>query len=466
MQTKLIKQMYSTAAMTVLAAILAGCAVGTPYQRPEAAMPATWDGAVAAQAGQQNAASAITADWWKQFGSAELDMLMTQSLAANHDLGAAVSRIRQARAAASITDAARLPSVGLSASATQTRGRRNGIAADDEAGQAGVTVAYEADLWGGKAAQSEAARARVDSSVYSRDAVALVLQAELASNYFQALALKDRLGIARKNLDAARNVLSLTETRFNKGANTGLEVAQQRTAVLNIEAQIPQLEQDLRATQSAIAILLGRTPQGFAIQGETLAGIGAPVVAAYQPPALLERRPDVRQAEAELMAANADIGAARAALYPKLQLGLSTVAGGILSPGSSLITSLLASLTQTAFDGGQLRGRVTQSEARKSELVEQYLQGILTALKEAQDGFGAVAAAEQRQDILGRATLEAQEAYRIASVRYRAGSQDLLTLLDSQRTQLQAEDSRVQADLARMTATVGLFKALGGGWPI
>lgn len=442
----------------VLASTLAGCAVGTPYQRPDVAMPATWEAATNA-----NAASAakLTTDWWKQFGNAELDQLMEKALAANHDLAAAVSRIRQARASAGIAAAGRLPAADLSSSATRSHSNQSGTS---EQSQLGVTVSYELDLWGGKAAESQAAYARVDSSIHDRDAIALILQAEVASNYFQALALKDRLAIARKNLDAARNVLSLVEVRYNKGATTGLEVSQQRTSVLNIEAQIPQLEQDLRTTQTALAVLLGRAPQGFAVQGATLADMQVPAVATYQPTSLLERRPDIKRAEAQLVAANADIATARAALYPNIRLSATAIAGGVLTAGSSTLGSLIASLSQSLFDGGRLRGQVALSQAQREELVEQYLQSVLVSLKEVQDSLGSVTTTQSRQQLLTQAAREAQEAYRIANVKYQAGSQDLLTLLDSQRTQLQAEDSRVQADLARFTATINLYKSLGGGW--
>jgi multidrug efflux system outer membrane protein len=447
------KTLKSFATGVALAAALTGCAVTAPYQQPAVTLPSQWDDA------GSPAGSPVAAGWWKQFGIAELDQLMQQALAANQNLAAAVSRIQQSRAAAVGVAANRTPSVSVSASRNESRGSN-----DTGASQLGATVSWELDLWGGKAAASTAADARVSSSVYSRDAVALALQADVASNYFQALALKDRIAIARKNLEAARKLLALVETRYSQGATTGLEVAQQRTSVLNIEAQVPQLEQQLRATQTALAVLLGRAPQGFSVQGASLAGIMAPAVAAFQPPQLLERRPDIKNAEAQLAAAHADIGAARAALYPRLTLGASSVAGGVLTSGSSVVTSLIASLAQTVFDGGRLQSQVEQSEARKTELVAQYLQSVLDSLKEVEDGLGAVTASASRRDLLARATLEAQEAYRIASVRYNAGSQDLLTLLDSQRTQLQAEDSRVQADLDGLAATVGLFKALGGGW--
>jgi outer membrane protein, multidrug efflux system len=457
----------STAASLTLIALLSGCATATSFQRPATALPAQWEGAATVNANAASNANAgkampVSGSWWKQFGNDELNTLMDQALAANHDLAAAVLRIRQARASAGIVSAAQMPSANLSASAG--RSHNNQAGGNNEQSQLGLTVAYEVDLWGGNFAQAQAANARVNASEFDRDAIALVLQADVASNYFKTLALKDRIEIARKNLDAARNILTLTELRFSKGATTGLEVSQQRTAVLNNEAQIPQLEQELRSTQTALAVLLGRVPQGFAVQGSTLAGLQLPTVDADQPASLLARRPDIKRAEAQLFAAHADVDAARAALYPNLKLSASAVAGGMLTSGSSLASSLLASLTQTLFDGGRLRGQVTLSQAQREELTEEYLQSVLVSLKEVQDSLGLATAAQARQGLLTEAAKEAREAFRIANVKYQAGSQDMLTLLDSQRTQLQVEDTRIQADLARFDATIDLYKALGGGW--
>lgn len=453
----------STAAGLALLATLTGCAVGSQYQRPETALPGQWDAIPAAQNAANNAAQAVSAEWWKGFGSAELDRLMDQALSANRDLAAAASRIQQARASLGIASSAQWPSADLSVTGGNSRTNQAG-ARTSESSQAGVSVAYEADLWGRLSSTRQSAEARLDSQIYDRDAIALVLQSDVATNYFQALALKDRLAIARKNLEAARNVLSLIELRYEKGATSGLEVSQQRTSVLNIQAQIPQLEQNLRTTQTALAVLLGRAPQGFSIEGSTLVGMRLPEVAAYQPASLLERRPDIKRAEAQLAAANADVNAARAALYPGLRISASTIAGGVFTSGSSLATSLAASLTQSLFDGGRLRGQVNASQAQREELTQQYMQSILTSLKEVQDSLGSTASAQSRQQLLTDAAREAQEAYRIANVRFQSGSQDMLTLLDSQRTQLSAEDSRVQAELERFTATIDLYKALGGGW--
>lgn len=450
-----LKPALTRIAAATLVVVLTGCAVGSPYQRPDVDLPQQWDNAPAAPA-----AAKVDSTWWKQFGSAELDGLVERALAANQDLAAAASRIAQARASAATVNANRYPTVGLSASAGKSRSE--GITTDTDSAR--LSIGYEADLWGGLSAERAGAEARVAASEFNRDAVALMLQADVAANYFQALALKDRIAIANKNLAAAREVLRLVELRYEQGTASGLEVSQQRTAVLNLEAQIPQLEQDLRTTETALAVLLGEAPQGFHVGGSGLAGFAAPQIAAWQPPALLERRPDVRAAEAQLAASQADVNAARAALYPQLSLSLGSVASGVFSGGSSVVSTLAASLTQTLFDGGARQGQLNLTRARQEEVVAQYLQSVLDALKEVQDGMGAVQTAQTRDGLLERALQEAREAYRIANARYAAGSSDLLELLDSQRTLLAAEDARIGGRLNTLTGAVTLYRALGGGW--
>lgn len=442
-------------ALLLLSISLAGCALTPTYQRPAMALPAQWE-----QADRQASTETLSGAWWQRFGSSELDALMSQAMAANHDLAAAVSRIEQARASATISGAALLPSATVSASASRNRADGNSSDSDKSL----LTVSYEIDLWGGNRARSQAAEARIEASRHDRNAVALVLQSDVASNYFQILALQDRLDIARSNLTAARELLTLVQTRFDNGAVGALEVAQQRTSVLNIEAQIPTLEQSLKVTRNALAVLLGKPPQGFTVSATSLRSLTLPGLAASQPASLLERRPDIRKAEASLIAANADIGAARAALYPGLDLSASAGLSGLLSGGSSTVTSLAASLSQTLFAGGQLRAQVRLSEATRQELVENYAQSVLTGLQEVQDSLIKVDTNARAASLRGQAVSEATEAYRLARLRYEAGAEDLLTVLDSQRTRLDAEDSQIQSELARYTAVTSLFKALGGGW--
>jgi NodT family efflux transporter outer membrane factor (OMF) lipoprotein len=445
----------------VLIPALAACSLTPAYVRPDVAVPAKWDTPADAHAGET-----VAAGWWQRFGSAELDQLMSEALAANHDLAAAVSRIEQARASSKIARSALAPSVSVSASASRDRRdtSKAKTGSDYTSTQALLSVNYELDLWGGNAASAKAADARVAASVYDRAAIELVLQSDVAADYFQILALKDRLAIARKNLDAAQQLMSLVQVRFDNGAATALDVAQQRTTLLNIQADIPTLEQSLGQTQTALAVLLGRPPQGFAVRGQSLANLKLPAVDAGQPAALLERRPDIRTAEARLIAANADIGAARAALYPNISLSAAVGVEGILTGGTSTVASIAASLAQTIFDAGKRQGQVDLAQGARKELVEGYAQSVLVGLKEVEDSLIAESSTRRRSDILVETVGQAREAYRLATVRYQAGLQDLLTVLDSQRSQLSAEDNLVQAQLGRYTATINLFKALGGGW--
>ena len=435
--------------------LLAGCALSPDYERPAIDTAEAWQAESVAGAPQ------VTGEWWQRFGSVELNSLIEQAMSANHDVAAALARIEQARASTRISRADRLPTVqaGLSASA------RDGSDIErSEDGEASLSIGYEVDLWGGRAAAATAAEAQLAASVFDLDAVRLVLQSELARQYFQALALKDRLRIAGDNLAAARKLTELVRARYENGAASALELAQQRTNVHNIEASMPALEQQLRQTQHAIAVLIGRAPQGFVVAGDALAELTLPAVDPGQPVDLLERRPDVRRAEARLIAANADIGAARAALYPGLRLSASGTVSGLISGGSTTVTSLVASLTQTLFDGGRLRGQVALSEARRNELVASYAQTVLTGFREVEDSLVAVEAQQRRTGALRSAAEQAEAALQLATVRYEAGAEDLLNLLDSQRSRLSAQDSLVQAKLAQYTATTDLYKALGGGW--
>jgi outer membrane protein, multidrug efflux system len=437
--------------------VLAGCSLTPSYERPNADLPESW-------VEQKVAPSSDTPTQWRQlFQDAELEQLMAEALAANHDLAAAATRIDQARATAKMASARLLPYASMSVAGSRQRdiGGDRALSSSDDAQ---LSVSYELDLWGANRASVQAASARVAAREYDLESTRLVLQGDVASYYFQTLALKDRLAISRKNLEAARSLMSLVEVRYDKGAVSGLDVAQQRTALLNIEAEVPQLEQSLTETQSALALLLGRVPQAFSVRTESLADVIPPPIAAGQPGDLLQRRPDVRAAEADLVAANADIGVARAALYPNMELSATGVVTNWLTGGSATVAALATTLSQRLFDGGELTGQVQLADASRRELVETYLQTVLTSVKEVNDSLTAVSTTERRTTLLTQTVEQAQLALRLATSRYQAGSEDLLTVLESQSSQLSAEDSLVQARLARVNASITLFKALGGSW--
>jgi outer membrane protein, multidrug efflux system len=443
---------------------LTACSLTPAYERPNVTVPVQWDEIASSRhVSVGGDAERIKDDWWTRFESDELNQLMSEALAFNHDVAAATARIAQARASAMGARSRLIPDVTVSVAATRDRQTGNGRAISTTSDETALTVGYELDLWGGSLAGTYAAKARVAASQYDRDALRLVLQAEVASTYFQALAIKDRLAIAQSNLQSARQLMSLVETRFKYGGVSGLDVAQQRTTLLGIEADVPALAQELNETQNALAILIGRPPQGFRIQGESLNELELPTINAGQPAELLERRPDIRSAEASLIAANADIGAARAALFPGLSISASATTGWLTGNGGTL-TSLAGQLMQVLFDGGSLRADVAFNKAARQELVEIYAQTWLDSLQEVQDSLYAISNAHIRAILLEQMAGEAREAYRLAAVRYQAGSDDLLSLLTSQQSLLNAEDSLKQAQLTIYSATSNLFKALGGGW--
>lgn len=448
--------------MVAAVLLLAGCSLTPTLTQPELPVPERY-----AQAGDRaDEASAeaapVAPQWWQRFGSTELDQLMTEALAANHDLAAALARIEQSRASARAARANLVPAVNASASASTSRD--GGGNDTNESSQATLSASYELDLWGANRATAAAARARLDASGYNGNAVALVLQGDVASNYFLILSLKDRLALTEENRAAAAELLRLVQLRYDNGGANALELAQQRTTLLNIEASLPSLRLSLEQTHHALAVLLGRAPGGFTVTATTLAGLNVPEIAVDTPASLLVRRPDIRASESSLIAANADIGIARAALLPSVSLSASAGFNGLITSGSSTLLSLAASLSQTIFNGGRLQSQVRLAEAQQRELMENYAQTVLLALKDVEDNLVAVGTNEQRAALLQQSTEQARLAYQLARTRYDAGADDLLTLLDAQRTRLSSEDSLVQASLAQQTAAIGLFKALGGGY--
>jgi NodT family efflux transporter outer membrane factor (OMF) lipoprotein len=309
----------------MMAAVLAGCSVLGPDYKPETVeVPDRW---------QWDAdAAEVWPDpgWWQVFGSAELNHLMSEAEAGNRDLRAAVARIAQAEALAKIAAAALAPTLGVDAGATrssqtsQVSGRRtttNNLSV-------GATAAYQLNLFGAEYASTRAARMRVEASRYDRETVALTVNSSVAQTYFQIRALRERIRIARASQAAAARLLELLEEQRRIGTTSDLEVAQQRVEVAAQRAEIPALVQAERESLAALALLLGRNPQGFDVKAANLEGLTLPKVIGGMPSELLQRRPDIRAAEAQLRAANLDIQAARAARFPNIAL---TADGGTIS---------------------------------------------------------------------------------------------------------------------------------------
>jgi NodT family efflux transporter outer membrane factor (OMF) lipoprotein len=300
--------------------------------------------------------------------------------------------------------------------------------------------------------------------------VRLTLVAGVASGYFQLLSLRGRLLIAMENLAIAERVFKLVDARARYGAVSALDVARQRAAVLSQRATIPPLELAERQTLFALAILAGRQPEGFAAASPApgLSALVVPEVVAGVPSSLLLRRPDLASAEAQMAAANASVAAARAALLPGISLtGSAGLASDVLLNFLSAPTATIAigaSLLAPIFDGGRLRAQVDVAASRERELAEAYRKAVLAALSDVEGALAARSRNAAQFGLQQQVVVEARRALRLAEVRYREGADDLLTVLDAQRTLFQAEDQMAQLQLLRLQAAVGLFKALGGGW--
>lgn len=460
-----MKRMADLCCAVLIPVVLAGCGAATVADR-SLTTPARWDAAEteAARAGD-GTANWPAPDWWRRFGSDELNALIGVAQGENLDLASATARLFQAEAQARVAGAALLPSLNLGVSAS-----RSGSVGQGDAGSsfgADLGASYELDFWGKNRANRDAAVASLRASGYARDTVALTVSAGVANTYLQVLSLRERLAIARLNLANAERVLALVESKVRHGAVSRLDLAQQRSVLANQRAAIPPLEQQERDARSALAILLGRAPQQFDVRESDLASLRLPDIAPGLPAQLLARRPDIRASEAQLAAADANLAAARAALFPSVSLNASL--GAQNSVFSSLfdddpIYRLGASLSQSIFDGGRLRGQREIARARQQELLYGYRAAVLAAFADVESALGAVKTLDERERLQAEVLNEATLVFQLAEARYRAGEVDLLNVLDAQRSLYSAQDQTRQLRLAHLQALVGLFRALGGGW--
>ena len=414
-------------------------------------------------------AAAATRDWWSAFGSTELAGLIDAALRASPDMAIAAEHVRQAEAQVKIAGSTLFPALnfGVATGSRETR-PQGGSWGGDNSSSAALSASYEIDLWGRNAAGRSAAEFSLDATRFDAETVRLTLAAGVAGGYFQVLSLRGRLVVARENLAIAERVFKVVDARARNGAVSALDVARQQAAVLAQRAAIPPLELQERQTLIALAILLGRQPEGFDIAASPMSSILVPRIAPGIPAALLVRRPDLAGAEAQLAAANANVAAARAALLPSISLtGSAGLASDVLlnflsAPAAAV--SIGASLLQPIFNGGRLRAQVDVAASRERELVENYRKSILAALADVESALAAGSRSADQEVLQEQVLVQARLALRLAEVRYREGADDLLSVLDAQRTLFQAEDQLAQIRLSRLQASVGLFKALGGGW--
>ena len=404
-------------------------------------------------------------DWWRGFRSRELTMFVERAYLDNLDIAAAVARIEQADANTRIAGAPLLPLVEFDASVTRSgTGRGPGVTTHS----AVLNASYELDFWGKNRALLRAAEFGAIASRFDREVIVLSTVASVINTYFQILAAQDRLRIARDNVNAATRILKVFQDRVGVGTATGLDIAQQESLVAQQRAAIPPLDQQLKQNIATLAVLVGEPPSRLNVRGGSLNGIMALRPSPGLPSDLLLQRPDIREVEAQLAAANANVQSARAALLPSISL---TGQGGFVSAAlhtlfvpQSAIYSVAAGLTQPVFDGFRLLSTLDLRKSQRTELLQIYRKAILSGFADVERALIAVRDLAEQERLQTEVVATSRRAYELSESQLRVGTIDITTVLNTQRTLFQAQDQLVLVRLTRLQAIVSLFQALGGGW--
>jgi multidrug efflux system outer membrane protein len=454
--------------MVVLVLVMAGlqgCATHGEPPPPPVDLPAQWSSSVAV------GGEALSVDWFRAFGSAELDSLIAAAERDSLDLQVADARLRQANARARAAGAAILPQVDFGASSTQLQGHSSQGSAHETDSAVLLSASYEVDFWGKNRDARDSAQSLRKSSEADRAVVALSTLTAVANTYFEVVALREDVESSQLMLDNARKLLELVSARRAAGIASPADIALQRAAVAAAEIHLRELEAQEVEAEAALAILVGKRPGTLEITQRRLTDFKAPQVAAGLPAQLLTRRPDVFSAEETLRSAHADLLQARAAFFPSITL---TGSGGLQNPAvqAALITlpgagptlTVGAALAQSIFDGGRLRAARDEASAKEMEMIAHYRAAVLAALWDVEIALSAIGHLDQEADAQGENLSQSELALASAQARYREGSGDFLTVLDAERTTITAREQMTQYELARLRAAVGLCKALGGGW--
>lgn len=453
-----------------LSAALAGCALGPDYARPDARVSLPENYAAATPVAQS---PGVTSSWWTLFGDSQLDALVTQALASSPDALIAAARIEEADAVLRQVDAALLPQIDANAAGSRSRASQTtavktpNVAPIRSSARLNLSTSFELDVWGKLRRASEAARAQALGTRYASDTVSLSLAAAVTQAYLNLRAIDAQLLVNTDSVSSQSRSTQLTRTRFEGGIVSQLDVQQAEGALAAYTAAQVQLEKTRALAENLLGLLVGQP--GLKIAAGDLRNLPVPPVPpAGLPSSLLEARPDVRQAETALIAANARIGVAKAALYPSITLtgtfGRESKDLSQLFSAPSAIWSLGAGITQPIFEGGRLRAQVEQVTAQQKQSLESYRKSVQTAFREVNDALVSVRQNTEAEDAYTRAMGAAKRALQLAQARYDAGYSPYLEVLTAQRTANDATVAWVQNRQARLSSSVDLFKALGGGW--
>jgi multidrug efflux system outer membrane protein len=451
---------------------LMGCDVGPDYHRPQIDTPLTFTSPGAADPAADGPAPIWpSSTWWQGFQSPELDALIAEAEARNYTIQSAIAAVSAADAAVRVAGGALLPTLTASPSASfaqvdESNNSRSGSGAVTYSAE--LSASYEVDFWGKNLATFKAAEASAVATRFAAQVTALTIVSEVADTWFSALAYQDELDVAQRNLAAASTLLKVEQARLAAGTASILDVAQQAALVAGQRANIPNLVSLERQEVIALGILVGRPPEEIAINPGTLVSIPSPAVVPGLPIELLQRRPDVAEAEATLVSAVASTRAARAALFPSLTLTGSMgwendAINGLLAP-QSLVLNAAANAVQTLFDNGALSGQVAENRALAQEDADAYQESVLQAYTDVETALTQLHYAIQQEALEQEAVAQAELATKVSTAQLEVGTVDITSLLAAQQTQLDDENTLVTVRLARFQALVALFKALGGGW--
>ncbi len=406
-----------------------------------------------------------TLDWWRGFRSGELTTLIEEAQTVNLDIAAATSRIIEADAQARIAGAPLLPNVTASDQVTRSK---SGTAKSISVYTSALSASYEIDFWGKNRDAALAAEEISTANRFDRDVVALATMTSVANAYFQVLASQDRIRTALRNIASAQRILDAIRQRLSAGTGSDLDVAQQESVLANQRAAVPPLRQTLAINLNALATLVSRPPESVHVDGGSLNAIAIPRVTPGLPSELLTQRPDIRRQEASLASATANVGSARAQFFPSIQLTgqagyQSTALAALFSP-QAMFSNVAASLTQPIFDGGRILGNFEYNQARQDELLQTYRKTVVSAFADVDNALESIRQTTERLRLQREVVAASRRAFGLAEQQLRAGTADIVTVLNTQLTLFTAEDSLLQTQLSRLLAIVSLYQALGGGW--
>nr|WP_246848441.1 efflux transporter outer membrane subunit [Sphingomonas beigongshangi] len=410
------------------------------------------------------AAVALDAGFWNRFGSTILPRLVADAIRENPSVEAARARVLRARASAGLARAALLPSVAANAGLTQTRTDGfNTSQYTSSAGQAGLDIAYDVDLFGGLRAGRRAALSRVDAAQFDSGAARLVVASETARTFVSIAAVDDRLRLNARLLDNARSLAKIVAVRRREGTAAEVDERLQAVEVGRLEARRAELTQSRETLVGALAVLLGQEAPSFSLAPTALSTLVAPAIDPGQPGDLVFRRPDVLAAEARIAGANGDVRAARAAFLPSLKLSANSLGQALATSGPfGLTLSAAQSLFAPIFQGGRLRAGYAGARADQMEALAQYRQKLLDALQEGNAALAAARGSAERERALRGAAADSRRAVTLARLRYENGGGDLALVLDAERSEIAVEETLLDAQALRCTAAIDVYKALGG----